>query len=130
MQRAEKPVEKTGLHNTKKYVTTRATQHLTDLMCQTTGNFLLVPDALMFAHMLILSRYFCGLPAVSTSRNMRILVGVKRVIDHAVKIRVRADKTGVETANVKMSLNPFDEIAIEEGWSLFFVALCSRKLSQ
>ena len=41
---------------------------------------------------------------------MRCLVGVKRVIDYAVKIRVKPDKTGVETANVKMSMNPFDEI--------------------
>ena len=41
---------------------------------------------------------------------MRLLVAVKRVIDYAVKIRVRADKTGVETKNVKMSMNPFDEI--------------------
>ena len=44
----------------------------------------------------------------------RVLVPVKRVIDYAVKIRVRGDKKGVETANVKMSMNPFDEIAIEE----------------
>ena len=41
---------------------------------------------------------------------MRALVGVKRVIDYAVKIRVKADRTAVETANVKMSMNPFDEI--------------------
>ena len=45
---------------------------------------------------------------------MRVLVGVKRVIDYAVKIRVKADKTGVEKANVKMSMNPFCEIAVEE----------------
>jgi len=45
---------------------------------------------------------------------MKVLVAVKRVIDYNVKIRVKADKTGVETANVKMSMNPFDEIAIEE----------------
>ncbi len=45
---------------------------------------------------------------------MKILVGVKRVIDYNVKVRVKADKTGVETANVKMSMNPFDEIAVEE----------------
>jgi len=48
------------------------------------------------------------------SRDMRVLVGVKRVIDYAVKIRVKPDKSGVETANVKMSMNPFDEIAVEE----------------
>jgi len=45
---------------------------------------------------------------------MKILVAVKRVIDYNVKIRVRADGSGVETANVKMSMNPFDEIAVEE----------------
>jgi len=45
---------------------------------------------------------------------MRVLVGVKRVIDYAVKIRVKADKTGVEMANVKMSMNPFCEIAVEQ----------------
>ena len=45
---------------------------------------------------------------------MKILVPVKRVIDYNVKIRVAADGSGVETANVKMSMNPFDEIAVEE----------------
>ncbi|MCZ6482023.1 MAG: electron transfer flavoprotein subunit beta/FixA family protein [Alphaproteobacteria bacterium] len=45
---------------------------------------------------------------------MKILVSVKRVIDANVKVRVKADQTGVETANVKMSMNPFDEIAVEE----------------
>ena len=45
---------------------------------------------------------------------MKALVAVKRVVDYNVKIRVKADKTGVETANVKMSMNPFDEIAVEE----------------
>lgn len=45
---------------------------------------------------------------------MKILVPVKRVVDYNVKIRVRADGSGVETANVKMSMNPFDEIAVEE----------------
>jgi electron transfer flavoprotein beta subunit len=45
---------------------------------------------------------------------MKVLVAVKRVVDFNVKIRVKADGTGVETANVKMSMNPFDEIANEE----------------
>ena len=45
---------------------------------------------------------------------MKALVAVKRVIDYNVKVRVKADGTGVETQNVKMSMNPFDEIAIEE----------------
>src|SRR6059036_1617713 len=45
---------------------------------------------------------------------MKILVAVKRVVDFNVKVRVRADGSGVETANVKMSMNPFDEIAVEE----------------
>ncbi|MCR6631451.1 MAG: electron transfer flavoprotein subunit beta/FixA family protein [Magnetospirillum sp.] len=45
---------------------------------------------------------------------MKVLVAIKRVIDYNVKIRVKADNTGVETANIKFSMNPFDEIAVEE----------------
>jgi electron transfer flavoprotein beta subunit len=45
---------------------------------------------------------------------MKILVAVKRVVDYNVKVRVKSDQSGVETANVKMSMNPFDEIAVEE----------------
>jgi electron transfer flavoprotein beta subunit len=45
---------------------------------------------------------------------MKILVPVKRVVDYNVKVRVKSDGTGVDTANVKMSMNPFDEIAVEE----------------
>jgi len=45
---------------------------------------------------------------------MKVLVAVKRVIDYNVKVRVKADNSGVETANVKFSMNPFDEIAVEE----------------
>jgi electron transfer flavoprotein beta subunit len=45
---------------------------------------------------------------------MKVLVSIKRVIDFNVKVRVRSDATGVDTANVKMSMNPFDEIAVEE----------------
>ncbi|MCZ8112639.1 MAG: electron transfer flavoprotein subunit beta/FixA family protein [Rubrivivax sp.] len=45
---------------------------------------------------------------------MKILVAVKRVVDYNVKVRVKADGTGVDLANVKMSMNPFDEIAVEE----------------
>lgn len=45
---------------------------------------------------------------------MKVLVAVKRVVDYNVKIRVKADQTGVELTNVKMSMNPFDEIAVEE----------------
>jgi len=45
---------------------------------------------------------------------MKVLIAVKRVIDYNVKIRVKSDNSGVETANVKMSMNPFDEIAVEE----------------
>ncbi len=45
---------------------------------------------------------------------MKIIVGVKRVLDYNVKARVKADKSGIELANVKMSMNPFDEIAVEE----------------
>ena len=45
---------------------------------------------------------------------MKILVPIKRVVDYNVKIRVKADQSGVELANVKMAMNPFDEIAVEE----------------
>ena len=45
---------------------------------------------------------------------MKVLVAVKRVVDYNVKIRVKADQSGVETQNVKLSMNPFDEIAVEE----------------
>ena len=49
---------------------------------------------------------------------MKVLVPVKRVIDYNVKARVKADKTGIELANVKMSMNPFDEISVEEALRL------------
>ena len=49
---------------------------------------------------------------------MKILVPVKRVVDYNVKVRVKADQSGVELANVKMSMNPFDEIALEEALKL------------
>lgn len=45
---------------------------------------------------------------------MKVLVPVKRVVDYNVKVRVKSDGTGVDIANVKMSMNPFDEIAVEE----------------
>ncbi len=45
---------------------------------------------------------------------MKLLVAVKRVIDYNIRVRVKTDRTGVETENVKMSMNPFDEIAVEE----------------
>lgn len=45
---------------------------------------------------------------------MKVLVPIKRVIDHNVKVRVKPDGTGIDLANVKMSMNPFDEIAVEE----------------
>ncbi len=57
---------------------------------------------------------------------MKVLVAVKRVIDYAVKIRVKADNSGVETANVKMSMNPFDEIAIEEAVRLKEVGIVTE----
>lgn len=57
---------------------------------------------------------------------MRILVGIKRVIDHNVKIRVKADGSGVELANVKMAINPFDEIALEEAVRLKEAGLASE----
>ena len=49
---------------------------------------------------------------------MKILVPVKRVVDYNVKVRVKTDGSGVELANVKMSMNPFDEIAVEEALRL------------
>jgi electron transfer flavoprotein beta subunit len=49
---------------------------------------------------------------------MKILVAVKRVVDFNVKVRVKSDQSGVELANVKMSMNPFDEIAVEEALKL------------
>jgi electron transfer flavoprotein beta subunit len=49
---------------------------------------------------------------------MKVIVPVKRVVDYNVKVRVKADQTGVETANVKMSMNPFDEISVEEAVKL------------
>ncbi len=49
---------------------------------------------------------------------MKVLVPVKRVVDHNVKVRVKSDQTDVDIANVKMSMNPFDEIAVEEAMRL------------
>ena len=49
---------------------------------------------------------------------MKVLVPVKRVVDFNVKVRVKADGSGIELANVKMSMNPFDEIAVEEALRL------------
>ena len=60
---------------------------------------------------------------------MKALVAVKRVVDYNVKIRVKADQTGVETANVKMSMNPFDEIAIEEGLRLREAGIVSEVIA-
>jgi electron transfer flavoprotein beta subunit len=51
-------------------------------------------------------------------RFMKVLVPVKRVVDYNVKVRVKSDQTGVDIANVKMSMNPFDEIAVEEATRL------------
>ena len=45
---------------------------------------------------------------------MKVLVTVKRVVDYNVKVRVKSDGTGVDIANVKMSMNPFDEIAVDK----------------
>ena len=49
---------------------------------------------------------------------MKVLVPVKRVVDYNVKVRVKSDGSGVDIANVKMSMNPFDEIALEEAMRL------------
>src|SRR5579871_5517313 len=60
---------------------------------------------------------------------MKALVAVKRVIDYNVKIRVKADNTGVETANVKMSMNPFDEIGVEEALRLREAGIVSEVIA-
>ena len=57
---------------------------------------------------------------------MKVLIAVKRVVDYNVKIRVKADQSGVETANVKMSMNPFDEIAVEEAVRLKEAGIASE----
>ena len=57
---------------------------------------------------------------------MKILVPVKRVIDYNVKVRVKADQTGVELANVKMSMNPFDEISVEQAIRLKEAGICEE----
>src|SRR3546814_2634250 len=67
------------------------------------------PDTLFPYTTLFRSQFLRG-----ALRAMKILVPVKRVLDYNVKPRVKADGTGVDLANVKMSMNPFDEIAVEE----------------
>src|ERR1700757_799742 len=57
---------------------------------------------------------------------MKILVPVKRVVDKDIKIRVKSDGSGVELANVKMSMNPFDEISVEEAVRLKEKGLASE----
>ncbi|HEX5464189.1 MAG TPA: electron transfer flavoprotein subunit beta/FixA family protein, partial [Burkholderiales bacterium] len=49
---------------------------------------------------------------------MKVLVGVKRVVDPNVKVRIKGDGSGVDTANLKMAMNPFDEIGVEEALRL------------
>merc|ERR1712055_262529 len=60
-----------------------------------------------------------------TKMALKVLVGCKRVIDYAVKIRIKPDKTGVVTDGVKHSMNPFDEIAVEEA-----IRLKEKKLAK
>jgi len=55
-----------------------------------------------------------GLSRADRGSSMKILVPVKRVVDYNVKVRVKPDQSGVDLANVKMSMNPFCEIAVEE----------------
>src|SRR5690606_20480868 len=57
---------------------------------------------------------------------MKVVVAAKRVIDHAVRIQLRADGSGVETNNVKMSMNPFDEIALEQAVRLREAGIASE----
>jgi len=58
--------------------------------------------------------YYQMVGKATGSVQVKVLVGVKRVVDYNVKVRVKSDGTGVELTNVKMSMNPFDEIAVEE----------------
>lgn len=60
---------------------------------------------------------------------MKILVAVKRVVDYNVKVRVNSDQTGVDIANVKMSMNPFDEIAVEEAVRLKEAGVASEVIA-
>ena len=60
---------------------------------------------------------------------MKILVPVKRVVDYNVKVRVKSDGTGVDIANVKMSMNPFDEIAVEEAVRLKEAGIASEVIA-
>ncbi len=60
---------------------------------------------------------------------MKVLVPVKRVVDYNVKVRVKADGTGVDLANVKMSMNPFDEIAVEEAVRLKEAGVASEVIA-
>ena len=60
---------------------------------------------------------------------MKVIVPVKRVIDYNVKVRVKADKTGVDLANVKMSINPFDEIAVEQAIRLREAGIASEVIA-
>ncbi|KAI7724709.1 hypothetical protein M8C21_004586 [Ambrosia artemisiifolia] len=57
---------------------------------------------------------------------MKIMVAIKRVVDYAVKIRIKSDKSGVDTTNVKMSMNPFCEIALEEALRIKEAGLASE----
>jgi electron transfer flavoprotein beta subunit len=60
---------------------------------------------------------------------MKVLVAVKRVVDYNVKVRVKSDQSGVDIANVKMSMNPFDEIAVEEAVRLKEAGLVSEVIA-
>ena len=60
---------------------------------------------------------------------MKVLVAVKRVVDPNVKVRVKSDRTGIETANVKMAMNPFDEIAVEAAVRLQEAKLASETIA-
>jgi electron transfer flavoprotein beta subunit len=60
---------------------------------------------------------------------MKVLVPVKRVVDYNVKVRVKSDHTGVDIANVKMSMNPFDEIAVEEAMRLKEAGLATEVIA-
>src|SRR5690242_16079343 len=74
----------------------------------------------LFAARVSLDKFFYGTyrSPPKGGYSMKVLVPVKRVVDYNVKVRVKGDGSGVELANVKMSMNPFDEIAVEEALRL------------
>lgn len=85
-----------------------------------------IPYANPYDLLIIWSIYRLGIGEVKYRKALKVLVPVKRVVDYNVKVRVKADGSGVDTANAKMSMNPFDEIAVEEAVRLREAGGCER----